>query len=299
MKKYLWVQDGFATEARALRAAFDAKFADPRRGHSDRFVWDYWHVPDQYTLLRTPAQAYFPAQPMNAFLDRLARWGRETLGCAALSPPWLSNYVEGCRQELHSDVPHGPWAYVFSLSPARPKFTGGETQLLRPGTLDYWRSFTDAADRELSSFVERVAPKFNRLVVFDPRLPHGVTPVRGVHDPREGRLVVHGWFTDPRPCLTGPLRPARAAPILDEAVARLVESLAAEGRLHGMLSLRIPVSAKGAVGRVSVLADSLVSLDGNSRAPALARAAAGRLFGALRFPAARGPSRVTLPLLFR
>ena len=44
---------------------------------------------------------------------------------------------------------------------------------------------------------------FNRLTVFDPRLPHGVRPVEGVRDPRQARLVLHGWFADPEPFFTG------------------------------------------------------------------------------------------------
>lgn len=48
-----------------------------------------------------------------------------------------------------------------------------------------------------------VEPEFNRLTVFDPRLPHGVRPVRGTQDPREARLVLHGWFTEPTPFFTG------------------------------------------------------------------------------------------------
>lgn len=54
----LLVVDSFAAEARALRSHFDARFADPRRATTDRFVWDLWHVPGQYTALRTPAWEY-------------------------------------------------------------------------------------------------------------------------------------------------------------------------------------------------------------------------------------------------
>jgi len=46
--------------------------------------------------------------------------------------------------------------------------------------------------------------------VFDPRIPHGVRTVTGTHDPREGRLVIHGWFVQPRPFIRGPLDGARA-----------------------------------------------------------------------------------------
>lgn len=56
--------DGFlqGTAAEDLRAVFDGHHDDPKRVHEYRFVWDYWHVPDQYTLLRTPAADYFPKE---------------------------------------------------------------------------------------------------------------------------------------------------------------------------------------------------------------------------------------------
>jgi len=69
-------------------------------------------------------------------------WGRATLGCHDVSPPWLSLYVEGCRQELHGDLPHGPWAFVFSLTNWRQRtFRGGETLLVRDEVLDFWHDF--------------------------------------------------------------------------------------------------------------------------------------------------------------
>ena len=65
--KHVRVVDGFLPpdpsapgSALGLRAVFDAHHDDPRRTHAYRFVWDYWHVPNQYTLLRTPAADYFP-----------------------------------------------------------------------------------------------------------------------------------------------------------------------------------------------------------------------------------------------
>src|SRR3990167_5974506 len=95
-RKDLWIKDSFAREARDLRAVFDKRFRDPRVSRSDRFVWDYWHVPDQHTLVRTPADSFFPRSLYSAFLKRLCGWGRSELGCSAVSPPWLSYYVEGC-----------------------------------------------------------------------------------------------------------------------------------------------------------------------------------------------------------
>ena len=38
------------------------RVGNPLRTSSDRFVWDHWHVPGQYNLLRTPASAFFPPE---------------------------------------------------------------------------------------------------------------------------------------------------------------------------------------------------------------------------------------------
>jgi len=112
----LVVDEAFEQEAEALRRTFDERFADPRSTRGDRFAWDWWHVPGQYTALRTPAWTYFPKGAYRRLHQGLALWGRRTLGCHDVSPPWLSCYVEGCRQELHGDLPHGPFAFVLSLT---------------------------------------------------------------------------------------------------------------------------------------------------------------------------------------
>ena len=211
--KHVRVVDGFLPpdpsapgSALGLRAVFDAHHDDPRRTHAYRFVWDYWHVPNQYTLLRTPAADYFPERDFAALERRLAEFARDELGCAGVTPVWLSCYVEGMRQELHADVPHGPWAFVLSLTRWDERtWTGGETLILKPETLDYWSGFDADATVERGSLVELVPPKFNRLTVFDPRLPHGVPVVEGVRDPSQGRLVLHGWFNEPEPSLRGAL----------------------------------------------------------------------------------------------
>jgi hypothetical protein len=48
-------EDGFlpAPLARQLRGTFDGRFAEPRSNSPERFMWDYWYVPDQYCLVRT------------------------------------------------------------------------------------------------------------------------------------------------------------------------------------------------------------------------------------------------------
>ena len=59
---------------------------------------DYWHVPDQYTLVRTQAKVYFPSELYDALEDSLISYGESRLGCRAISPIWMSYYVDGCSQ---------------------------------------------------------------------------------------------------------------------------------------------------------------------------------------------------------
>ena len=298
MNRHILIADRFFAEAPQLRHFFANKYADPRAARGDRFVWDYWHVPGQYTHLRTPAAAYFPRQIFHRLQAALLKFGRENLGCAEISPPWLSLYVDGCEQRLHSDVPHGPWAFVFSLTEwNRRQFTGGETIMLRPQTLNYWQSFSQQEEHEYDAFVESVPAKFNRLTVFDPRLPHGVSRVRGSQDPLHGRLVVHGWFTEPRPFVVGALSPRRCQGVLHQFVHKLGASVATLSPVHGTICLRWSIAPNGHIRRHHVVSNSLLSLDGGGLAPFYQLLA--RLQKETRLPQAKGPSTITLPLLFR
>jgi hypothetical protein len=73
-----------------MRAVFDERMRRERSRGPESFVWDYWHVPGQYTYLRTFGNRYFPEPLTDAFLSRLRTWGRDVLGCASITPPWFS-----------------------------------------------------------------------------------------------------------------------------------------------------------------------------------------------------------------
>lgn len=258
---------------RRLRDEFDRRFKDPKRVTGERFVWDHWEVPGQYRLLRTPAAEIFAPKDFELLVRGLKQWGLRNLGCRDISPLWLSCYLEGSRQELHADLPHGPWAFVLSLTQwERRKFTGGETQLLTESALDYWgggvatRARARSKGLEAQDFIELVAPKFGQLAVFDPRIPHGVREVRGVHDVCEGRLVVHGWFTQAEPSwidradprkqgqdLPAPLRPALGW--LGEILGQEIEGLELSGHLAVKLSC-----VKGKIGAPQLLVNGLRDL---------------------------------------
>ena len=114
--------------------------------------------------------------------------------------------------------------------------------------------------------------------------------VEGVRDPRGARLVIHGWFTEPRPFIEGPLADLEVEEGLAPALEDLPSLLAELGVFHGMLSLRLEVEATGRVGAARTLANTLVGLD----APGVEeRRATRRVVDRLkraRFAEASGPS---------
>jgi hypothetical protein len=287
----------FAPEARQLREHVDARFADPRRADEGRFVWDYWHVPGQYTALRTPAWRYFPEALYASFHERLVRFGREVLGCHDVSPPWMSCYVDGCEQLLHGDLPHGPLAFVFSLTRWRTRsFRGGETLLLRDETLDFWSRFESVRRVEEGEVLEAVEPLFNRLTVFDPRVPHGVRRVEGTRDPREGRLVIHGWFVQPRPFVEGPLRTAELRRALDH-VANALPAIVGGAPVAGVYTVRFRVRASGEIEMPTLLVDTLRIAGADETELRRVRRGLASTIRGLSFKKQRAASTITLPVV--
>lgn len=295
---YFRVEDRFYPGAQKLRSYFTRQFDDEQSLDSKRFVWDYWNVPDQYRLIRTPAYHYFPEKTYMEFHRHLIDWGRKNLGCWDISPPWLSYYIDGCEQHLHSDVPHGPWAFVFSLTDwQNRRFQGGETLILRPETLSYWQNFGASKNRELHSFVQTISSDFNRLVVFDPRYPHGVRRVHGEYDPRGARVVIHGWFTEPKTYIDGFVSKARAEKLLNSAFDRIAESVELTPPIQGTVSLRFRILPSGKTQQVRFMTNTLLTLDG--KIPEELNRLILSSYRKLNFGKSRGPTDVTVPLIFQ
>jgi hypothetical protein len=297
------LEKNFSSVARELRKNFEAKFADPRKTHPDRFVWDYWHIENQYSALRTPARHYFPKALFRRLETALQEFGQRRLGCNGISDPWMSLYTDGCYQNLHSDAPHGPWAYVFSLTPWTTRnFRGGETLISRDRLLDFWPQFGKDRGVEFEDLFQAIPAEFNQLTVFDPRLPHGVKEVRGTREPREGRLVIHGWFVEPRPFVSGGLaKSPRVAEAIDHLLAPLAHDLARVPAIQGTASVRVSVGPSGRTGKQELLAHSLIDTSSPASTEAtleVIRTIAEGIAGAA-FPKARTKSEVTIPFLFR
>ncbi|MBN8539327.1 MAG: 2OG-Fe(II) oxygenase [Deltaproteobacteria bacterium] len=280
--------------ARRLRNHFDTTMSD--RHNPGRFVWDWWHLPGRYTHLRTPADLFFPEELFLQIESGLKKVGRDLLGCSGISPLWLSNYVEGCEQRLHADRPHGPWAFVLALNLKPNTFTGGETVLVRPEILDFWKNpARSGLAFEEDNIVQKIVPKFGRLLIFDPRIPHGVSRVSGTVNPLEGRLVIHGWFTPPNPFIEGSLRPKQ----IEKVLASFDENFAAFNQplTTGTVAYRISIAPKGNVTRVQKLASSMTSAaSSDQQANRVLDRHVSQFFFTTKFPKANGSSQLTLPL---
>lgn len=246
LREIMWNQNhlrlirSFSKDAYQLRAYFDEQFKNPRHTHMRRFVWDYWNVPGEYNLIRTPAYEYFPAKLYKHFHQHLRDWGREYLGCHDVSPPWLSYYIDGCYQAEHRDQPHGPWAFVFSLTNwKKRKFKGGETFLKSGGK-------------------HKVSPEFNQLTLFNPAIPHGVEKVRGIREPREARIAIHGWFLNPRPFIQGKLKTSS----LEDEIVELGEWLReSQQMVRGWSVQKFTVAPNGRVTNLKPLWSRIESKD--------------------------------------
>lgn len=287
---------------RDLRAEFDRRFADPLKADAQRFVWDYWHVPGQYRLLRTPADAFFSPSLYDSLEDALISFGEQRLGCRGISPIWLSYYIDGCRQELHTDAPHGPWAFVYSLTRwEERKFDGGETVLLNNSVIldNYWGTFDPSQGLETPQLTTLIEPRFGRLSVFDPRIPHGVRIVEGVCDPRQGRIVLHGWFTPPTPFFQGPLSHEKATPVLNAALDLIYEELATLPHVVGTVTVRLRVAASGNVQQVMILTNTIMPRYHGDDIDVVLDCIRSKLLSK-QFPSHAGdaPTDITLPFVF-
>lgn len=291
--------DALRSFAKKLRKEFEIIMSD---AHSpDRFQWDWWHLPGRYTHLRTPAARFFSESAMATLTARLQAYGREHLGCQELSPIWLSLYVEGCEQRLHADRPHGPWAFVLSLTPETRVFQGGETMLIRPEVLSLWDQGVPRGQAfEETEIVDRIASQAGQLLVFDPRIPHGVSRVSGTVNPLEGRLVIHGWFAQPNPFIDGSLSPQAAEQALAAFDDVLAKSFTDGFESTGTTAFRIHIAPTGRVQKVIRLASSLISARPeteyveNRKLATVVR----DHFLNWKFPKSRGASTLTLPLSF-
>jgi Rps23 Pro-64 3,4-dihydroxylase Tpa1-like proline 4-hydroxylase len=282
--------------AMAMREDIDAHFAKPGAHRADTHqVWNYWFVPELYTYLRTTPEKVIRRDRVEGFMDALRTWSTDSLGLGDVTWPYLSLYVGGCRQVLHNDARNGRFAFVYSLTRDQRRTVGGETIVFREE--DPFRGKLAEASAG-QSFYDTIAPKFNRLIVFDDRLPHGVERIEGSMDPVEGRLVLHGHLAE-----TGIIDGALPTEMVEEALVTLIADFEARylahiALYHGLVVLRFAVSPAGSVATCEILVDRVIHADpGHSEWEALRGEIVTRV-KSLKFPPAEGETTVTLPFSF-
>lgn len=294
MSKHLYKVNNFFDRADELRAIFDTRFADPLACHPGRFVWDYWYVRRWFTFFRTPSSDYFGPELFKAFEARLLAWAERKLGVSQHTLIWLSYYINGCHQGLHRDTANGPWSFVYSLTPTdREQFRGGETLIARPNLIDYWR--TNAFDNSEQIF-DVIPPDFNQLVVFDSRLPHCVAPVEGTMEPREGRLVMHGWLLTDHCVIKGNVDKELVTAVLNKETLKLKHRLSRLSGINGLITFRLAVAKTGTVTSVRIVSNTLLRTADNGAAPALIVQTAVQHLGAVRFPKSGAGASIIIPL---
>jgi hypothetical protein len=278
-----------------LRSHFESRVGPARDSAEGRFVWDYWHIPGQYTYFRTPAISVIPPTLLAGFTTALREWGAANLGTGRVTVPWLSYYIEGCRQELHSDVVQGMWSYVYSLSPWETRqFTGGETLVAGERLLDYWGAFDPVNSSEKRHLIERIPALFDQLCVFDSRLPHGVAVVEGTREPLQARVALHGWFHNPELSSEGSLSVVDVEPAIGTLRTVWAREDARLGPFFGQAVWRITVDEAGRATEVTLVVDNLVGAHGAD--PSTLLGVGESAIADAVFPAADGPSTIVVPL---
>lgn len=298
LSSHLIVVDDFLPSAAAvaMRRAIDDHFANPASHNPQTHqLWNYWYVPGLYTYFRTQPEKVIARELVNAFMGTLQNYGRVHLGMDRLDWPYLSMYVHGCRQGLHNDSGNGRFGWVYSLTSERRRTTGGETLVLR---LDDYaaRMHRPGAGAD---FYDLVAPKFNRLVIFDDRAPHAVQPLEGSYDPADARFVLHGHIRASGPRFQGGI----SQPAAQLAIRTLNETLApfqsgAAGQWHGPLCLHVKVRADGCVSEVIRQVDRVVSIDDPHNASRNAVHRALEAVRQLKFPPMPADGELWLPIQF-
>lgn len=194
----------------------------------------------------------------------------------------------------------GPWAFVYSLTDwAHRDFKGGETLLLKDQVLRFWDKPFWREGLEQGDVLEKIPAAFNQLLIFDPRVPHGVSLLHGSRDPAKGRLVIHGWFMDPCPFVVGGLQNQKSFPdYLQTELGTLLTPVLGLAEVSGFLSLKLEIQPSGTVKAVTTLASSLQRTPLSRQVP---QDFINKLRKALvnaKFPKARSTSRLTLPFYF-
>ena len=275
-----------------MRQDIENHFSNPEQHSADvHQVWNYWYVPGSYTYLRTTPEKVIAREKVDHFVESLRTWSAVNLGLAGITWPYLSLYVPGCSQILHNDSTNGRLGFVYSLTPNLRQTIGGETVLVHDH--DLFRSNLNRAAAGTGLF-DLVPPQFNRLILFDDRIPHAVQRVEGSMDPLESRIVLHGHIGEAGVVAEGGLSGETIQTTINDALADVRDFV--DPGVNGPLVFQLEIGASGEVEASRIIFDRLASSDGGDL-NGLRGEIADRI-AAVRFPTGKAPTRANIPLIF-
>lgn len=276
----------------SMREDIEKHFSNPdQHSPSVHQVWNYWHVPASYTYLRTTPEKVIAREKVERFVERLRTWTAQNLGFAGVTWPYLSLYVPGCVQGLHNDSTNGRLGFVYSLTPNTRQTIGGETILVQDR--DLFRSNLNTAAAGIGLY-DLVPPQFNRLVLFDDRIPHAVQRVDGSMDPLEGRIVLHGHISEDGVVAEGALPGEAIQVAVGSALAEVRDFV--DSSVNGPLVFRLQIGATGKVESSRIILDRLASSD--SEDLDVLRDEIAERIGGVQFPFASATTVANVPLIF-
>lgn len=192
-----WWHDQFYPHAPLLRRMLDDHFTESHmktRPFQERTIWNYWYIPTLYAYMRAESARMFGPALM-PFMRHLQDFTARMWGLHSPSLPFISMYINGCMQNIHNDVGNGRLAFVYSLTNWEERhFEGGETFVYHVGEKQYERLFKPVGGW---GFYQTIEPVFNRLGIFDDRMPHAVNLIRGSMNPHDARFALHGHLEEP------------------------------------------------------------------------------------------------------
>jgi hypothetical protein len=281
LKSRAWLQSDFFSQGHKLREHFEDVFDDSAQTDRRRLAFEPWYHEATFYLLRTLGETFFSRPLFDRFQKKLITCAQTQFGCHGVSPIWLSLYTNGHYQKTHVDAPHGPLAFVYSLSPkafARNGSLGGQTVILG----------------------EKIPSRLGDLLVFDPAQKHRVATVHGPKHPLDGRLVLNGWFVNPRPFVEGPLSLSESEPLIQKCEGIILRALGTQVGLRGFLSLKLSFAASGDLKQVKLLCSTLNKGNREVNAtPILTQNFGRNLVRDFKVSPHKRSSTVTLPLVFR
>lgn len=179
----------FYPRADEMRQKYEDFFGTPHLDTASNFCLNFWHVKNSYLYLRAYASSIVGHDLYNDFTTHLARYARDEFQMR-LTGAYLSIYVNGCHQTIHSDAENGVLGWTWSLTKWHQRtFAGGETMVAREHVFD---QLEPRAPKGHTSYMEAFPQPFNQLLMFDDRVAHAINPVMGTMNPLEARVSVHG-----------------------------------------------------------------------------------------------------------